>query len=193
MGRFDECFAEYKKATELDPISPAISSDLAMAYYNSRQYDRAIDHLKKLIELNPGFVRSYFYLSGIYEEIGKFPEAIEATRTGILKSNSDAPKVDYAVARIRKALAESGESGYWKAALDLNLENAKEKNADLDPLNMAFLYSRLNERDKAFEWLEKGFEARSNGMAMLSNPSWDKLRDDPRFADLVRRVGISPK
>jgi tetratricopeptide (TPR) repeat protein len=190
MGRFDECFAEYRKATELDPISPAISSDLAMAYYTQRQYDQAIDHLKKLIELNPGFVRSYFYLSGIYEETGKFPEAIETRRTGTLKSNPNASKVDYAVNRIRKAFAESGEPGYWKAALDLNLEYLKESNADLDPLNIAFFYSRLNEPDKAFEWLEKGFEARSNGMAMLNNPSWDKIRDDPRFADLVRRVGI---
>ena len=190
MGRFDESFAEYRKATELDPISPAISSDLAMAYYNSRQYDRAIDHLKKLIELNPGFVRSYFYLANIYEETGKFPEAIETRRTGILKSNPDAPKVDYAVNRVRKALAESGEPGYWKVALDLNLEYAKENKVDIDPLYMAFAYSRLNQRDKAFEWMEKAFDARSNGMATLSNPSWDKLRDDPRFAELVRRVGI---
>ena len=191
LGKFDESFAEFKRAAELDPVSPAISSDLGWAYFNARQFDRAEAHLKKLIELDPSFIRTYFYLAAVYEELGRFPESIEMRRTGLLKQERDAGKVEAAIARLKSGLADSGEAGYWKAATDLTVEGAKRAGEPPNPVDMATLHAHLNDRSKAFEWLEKAYRDRWSGLAFLNtDPAWDNLRDDPRFGELLQRVGL---
>jgi TolB-like protein/Flp pilus assembly protein TadD len=191
VGRFDESFAEYKRATELDPVSPAISSDLGLAYLNARQFERAEEQLKKLIELDPSFIRSYFYLANVYEQRDRFAESIEVRRVGLLKQEPDAPRVEAEIARLRAALAKSGEAGYWKATLELTVEAARREGVAPNPVDMASLYAQLNDRDNAFEWLEKGYRERWSYLVFLNtDPTWDNLRGDPRFTELIQRVGI---
>jgi TolB-like protein/Tfp pilus assembly protein PilF len=190
MGRFDESFAMYKRALELDPLSFAISTDLGMAYYYARQYDRAIEHLKKLVELDPNYVRTHEYLAMVYQEKGMFEEAIaEIEKLNALRGE-DMQEFTRDKAKVEDALRKSGAKGFWQQLLDFNKEEMKKGNP-VYPVDMAMLYTRLGERDEAFRWLEKAYEERSVPLTRLKvSPEWDNLRDDPRFADLIRRVGL---
>ena len=84
-----------------------------------------------------------------------------------------------------------GAKGYWQASLEEALENA-QNGVRTDEVEIAGLYAKVGNSDKAFEWLDKAYRVRSTGMMFLSiDPVWDSIRPDPRFADLLRRVGAS--
>ncbi len=95
-------------------------------------------------------------------------------------------------AKVEDALRKSGAKGFWQQLLDFNKEEMKKGN-QVYPPDMAMLYARLGERDEAFRWLEKAYEERSVPLTRLKvSPEWDNLRSDPRFQDLLRRVGLTP-
>ncbi len=185
-GRFDESFAEYQRALELDPLSLAISTDLGQAYYYARQYDRAIEYLKKLIEMDPNYVRTHFYLAQVYEEKGMFEEAIAENEKGLILGGKNPNEVAKATAAMRDALRVSGARGYWQKTFDLGREDGQSPN----PNETASLFTRLGERDQAFVWLEKAYDERVHMEWLKVSPEWDNLRSDPRFPELVRRVGL---
>ena len=190
MGRFDESFAEYNRALELDPLSFAISTDLGMAYYNARQYDRAIEHLKKLVELDPTYVRTHEYLATVYGEKEMFEEVLAEREKAAMLQGANSEEIAQAKAALRNALKTSGAKGYWQKVLDFTKEEM-QKGKSVYPMDMAIFYAKLNERDEAFRWLDKAFEDRDSGMAVLKvAPEWDNLRSDPRFQDLMRRIGL---
>jgi TolB-like protein/Tfp pilus assembly protein PilF len=192
MGRFDESLAEFARAVELDPVSPAIASDLGLAYVYARQYEKAIEHLKKISEVDPTFVRTYFYLASVYEEKGMFSQAIETRRRGLLLAGRNPERVSNSMKRMSDGLAASGSKGYWKAAIDLALDRPGGVDEGPNPVDVASLYSKLGETDKVFEWLEKGFRERRSFMIWMKvEPAWDNIRSDPRFVDLVRRMGLT--
>ena len=191
VGRFDESFAEYNQALELDPLSLAISTDLGLAYYYARQYDRAIEHLKKLIELDPNYVRTHEYLARVYLEKGMFEEAIAEFEKGFILEGRNPDQVTKNMASIRSSLKANGTKGFWQKIIDLNKEGALKSGKDPNPLDMAWAYAELGESDEAFRWLEKLFEERKTDLVWLKvAPAWDNLRSDPRFQDLMRRVGL---
>jgi len=185
-GRFDESFAEYQRALELDPLSLAISTDLGQAYSYARQYDRAIEYLKKLIEMDPNYVRTHFYLAQVYEEKGMFEEAIAENEKGLILGGKNPNEVAKATAAMRDALRVSGARGYWQKTFDLGREDGQSPN----PNETASLFTRLGERDQAFVWLEKAYDERVHMEWLKVSPEWDNLRSDPRFPELVRRVGL---
>lgn len=188
-GRVDEANAAYARAVELDPVSLAIATDQGQAYANAGEFDRAIEHFKKIIEIDPTYQRTYFYLIGSYEAKGMFPEAIESRRKGLSIGAKDAQKIDAAAKRVSDAYAVRGATGYWQASLEQALEFAAQTGVPADPTEIAFYHVQLGENDKALEWLEKGFKARSTAMVFLKIwPGWDNIRSDPRFADLLRRI-----
>jgi TolB-like protein len=193
MGRFDESFVEYNRALELDPLSLAISTDLGIAYYYARQYDHAIEHLKKLIEMDPNFVRTHLYLARVYEEKGMFTEALaELERWYALRGeNMQAFAKDKA--RLEDALRISGAKGYWQTILDLHREEMQGIfYSDSLALQRSKLYAHLAERDAAIGWLEKAYAEGDDGLFWLKvSPAWDNLRSDPRFVALLRRVGFT--
>ena len=190
VGRFDESFAEYNRALELDPFSFAISTDLGIAYYYARQYDRSIEHLQKLIELDPNYLRTHNYLFKVYEERGMFEEALIEREKSSLLLGENPEKVAKSKAAIKDALKASGERGYWQKILDLRKETARS-GKPVKALDMAILYAKLNEREQAFIWLEKAVEDRAPNIFFLKvSPEWDNIRSDPRFQDLLRRVGL---
>ena len=191
VGRFDESFAEFSRALALDPVSLPISSDLGLAYAHAGRYDEAIAHLKKIAEVDPTFVRTHFYLSSVYEGKEMFSDAIEARKRGLLLAGRDPEKVSNAMKRQSDALARAGAKGYWQVALELTVAASDRNDEPPDPVEVAFLHAKLGERDKVFEWLEKGFRDRLSAMVFLKvDPSWNDVRSDPRFVDLMRRVGL---
>ena len=189
LGRFDEGFAQYNRALELDPLSLAIGTDYGFAFYLGRDYDKAIAHFQKLEELDPNYVRTQYYLADAFEEKQMFAQALDAHRKGFLLAGGDLTEISVAVKKVSSALSSSGPKGYWQATLDLTLEEAQDTTERL--VEIASLYARLDQRDKAFEFLERTFRERAAAMAFLKvDPVWDNIRSDPRFTELQQRIGL---
>ncbi len=187
MGRHNEANAERKKAQELDPLSLIISFELGMAFYYARDYDQAIEQFQKTLELDQNFPPAHQFLPAAYEQKGMYGQAIAGFKTAIqLKGGSE---WSLSMAGLGHVYAVSGKKSEARAVLD-ELKQLSGEQYVLPP-SIALIYAGLGEKDQAFAWLEKGYEERSFQMQWLNvEPRWDSLRSDPRFADLVRRVGL---
>jgi TolB-like protein/DNA-binding winged helix-turn-helix (wHTH) protein/Tfp pilus assembly protein PilF len=182
LGRFDEALAESERARQLDPLSLIIATDDAYLLYTSRQYDRAIKGFRSVLDRDPGFARAYD-IGLVYLQTGQCSAAlndwnarpVEAfysywARTAYLNGRCGAPE------QARKALAR---------VLEL------EKQHSYNPTMAATAYLGLGDKEKALEWLGKAYQQRSNELTKLKvDPIFDPLRNDPRFQDLLRRVGL---
>ncbi len=191
-GRFDESFAEYKRALELDPLSLAINTDLGLNYYYARQPELAINHLNKLKEIDVNYARTYLYLGQIYKGENMFEESIAAynkytTLSGdTLRMGGDVQTAIRRGEMLGDAFKTSGAKTYWKKMLEFALQNE-----NFNSTQIAVIYAKLDERDKAFEFLEKACNGRTTTLLWLKvSPELDSLRSDPRFPNLVRRVGL---
>ncbi len=119
-----------------------------------------------------------------------FEEALAEKEKSSMLQGKDMEKIIKVNSAIRNAIKESGAKGYWQKLLDVTKEQAQKGNT-VYPIDMAIFYAKLNERDQTFIWLEKAFEERLADMVMLKvSPEWDNIRSDPRFTDLIRRVGL---
>jgi serine/threonine protein kinase/Tfp pilus assembly protein PilF len=184
MGRFDEAFEQYKTALQLDPLSLPISSALAWALYSARRYDEAIEQCKKTLEMDQNFARTHLYLGEIFVQKGLFDEAITEFNTAERLSGELWARVELA-----HAYAASHKKAEAEEIID---QLGRQPVQNVSPYQMAIIYAGLGEKDKAFELMEKAFEQRNHGLVELKvEPMLDSLRLDPRFADLLRRVGLS--
>jgi len=188
LNRPDESLALYRKALELEPYSLAIGTDYAMALLCTRRYDEAIAELKRNIDLDPNFVRSYGYLEQVYYAKGSYEDAVAAAEKQAALQG-EKPEV---IAAVKKDLLDAyrtdGSKGYWTKILKLVKDDAA-KGRKAGPTTYASIYARLNQRDEAFEWLNKAIDAGDTNLFGLKvSPEWDNIRDDPRFQDVVRRA-----
>jgi TolB-like protein len=188
MGRKDEAIAERKRALELDPLSLIINFELGLAFYYSRDYDRAIEQFQKTLELDQHFPPVQQFLPACYEQKLMYDKAIAGFK------NATPPKGgsewSFYLAGLGHVYAVSGKKSEALAVLD-ELKKLSAQEYVPGP-SIALIYAGLGEKDQAFTWLEKGYEERSFQMQWLKvEPRWDNLRSDPRFTDLVRRVGLS--
>ncbi|HEX5703524.1 MAG TPA: protein kinase [Pyrinomonadaceae bacterium] len=182
LGRFDEAIAEARKARDVDPLALPVNENLGDILYLARRYDEAIEQLRKTLELDPNYGVAHGTLAKVYEAQGKHEELLEER----LKGSS--PET---VAELRKVFAASGIKGVWQNRLNVLLE--RSKTAYVSPADIALFYTRLNDRDQAFAWLEKAMAERSiNFNYLVADPRFDNLRGDPRLAALLRRVGLEP-
>jgi serine/threonine protein kinase/Tfp pilus assembly protein PilF len=187
LGRFDEALAMAKSVLDLDPASPAVSHVLAVQLYLARQFDQAIQQCHKTLELDPNYAVAYSVLGQAYASKGSSREAL--------------PDLDKFSALSRGGAAALALLGYAHARLgDRNealrmLEelSALAKRSFVPAFFFALVSAGLEDKDQAFTRLEKACEERFNRLAYLRVETlWDPLRPDPRFAELVRRVGIPP-
>ncbi len=184
MGRFDEAIAELKRAQELDRLSLIINTNLGESYIYARQYDKAIEQLRKTLELDQSFYRAHWTLGVAYELKASFPEAIAEYQKA--RALDDDPR---ALAMLGHAYAISSKRDEALKALDQLKELAKRRY--VSPINFVFIYVGLGEKDEAFQWLETCYQERDPQMTRLKvNPLFDPLRSDPRFTELMRRVGL---
>ena len=189
MGRPEEAVAHYERALELDPLSLAINMILGQALYHARQSDRAIEQLRKTLELDSNFGTAQEYLGLAYLQKSMYKESIAELEKGLLIS-PDSPD---ALWKLGYANAVTGRRAEAHRVLDRLNELSKHKYVPAEAA--AIIYVGLGEKDKAFEWLEKGYVARSIGLGGVDlklNPAWDPLRLDLRFADLLRRMNLQP-
>lgn len=184
-GRHGEALPEIKRARELDPLSPFVGALEGQFLLHAGRTDEALDRLHKTFELAPGFWLPHLFASSAYIEKGMYREAVaEAQRAKELSPNQT-----ISVAYGSCALAKAGKRDEAKAALDSLLNLSKER--FVPPTHIALIYNGLGETDKALAWLEKGYEQRDAKMAFLKvEPKWNNLRNDPRFLDLMKRVGF---
>jgi eukaryotic-like serine/threonine-protein kinase len=188
MGRGDEAIAERKRALELDPLSLIINFELGLAFYYTRDYDRAIEQFQKTLELDQNFPPVQQFLPASYEQKLMYDKAITGFRNAMPPKGGS--EWSFSLAGLGHVYAVSGKKSEALAVLD-ELKKLSAQEYVPGP-SIALIYAGLGEKDQAFAWLEKGYEERSFQMQWLkAEPRWDSLRSDPRFAGLVRRVGLS--
>jgi TolB-like protein/Tfp pilus assembly protein PilF len=185
MGRFDEALAEIRRAREIDPLSPVINAGEVWILYFARRYDEAIEQGRKVQEMSPEFAEVHEYLKRVYDQKGLYRDAIAARQMRRKLAGFDANETP----AIKAAAAAANADEYWQRRLQQELEDARhESPATFD---LAEIYSRLGDKEQSFQWLERAFEERHYAMMYLKvAPNLDPLRSDPRFADILRRVGL---
>lgn len=183
MKRSDEAVAEIRHAVELDPLSSIINADAGQILYLARRSDEAIAQCQKTVGLDPQFIQVYWYLGVLYEQKGMFDQAFDA-----FSKAPGAPDSSQSAA-IRAAYRMSGIKGYWQERLAM-LEH-QSKTHYVSPYTFAVSYALMSDRDRALENLEKAFDERYPSMVFVQiEPVFDNLRSDPRYTDLLRRIGL---
>lgn len=188
QGRLNDSISEMKTARELDPLSVIMAHTSGITYYWAGQYDRAIEEYKRELDLDANRTTVHDALADVYAKKGLYKIAIDEERQYLRVSGDD----DSAAA----LEADFEKDGYAKARqnltrkyLDLYTSVAEEQY--VSPLTFAVLYTDLGEKDKAFEFLEKSYQERSPWLVFLkTDPQFESLHSDPRFKDLVRRIGL---
>jgi len=185
MGRPEEAIAENKRALELDPFSLIINRSLGLAFYEARQYDQAIEQERKTLELDPNFTQAHDTLGNAYIQKSMYKEGMAEFEKLLAVS----PGNPLGLSDLGYAYAVIGRRAEAQKVLDKLAELSKEKY--VPAVDRARIYAGLGEKDKAFEWLGKGYEDRSISTIKV-DPTLDPLRSDPRFIDLLRRMNLQP-
>jgi tetratricopeptide (TPR) repeat protein len=185
MGRSEEAVAELKRAVEFDPLSLLINWLLGAAFYCARQYDQAIEQELKTLELDPHFILGHFHLGQAYVQKSMYKEAVAEFE----KALAIAPGNTLALTGLGYGYGADGRRTEAQKVLDQLNEISKHKY--VPAMQFVIVYAGLGEKDKAFEWLEKAYEARALSVTKAV-PTLAPLRSDPRFADLLRRMNLQP-
>jgi TolB-like protein/DNA-binding winged helix-turn-helix (wHTH) protein len=186
LGRFDEGVAEADRAHALDPLNLMLGIDVGMRLYWARRYGEAIDPIQKTLELDSNFRVAHRFLGQVYEQNEMYEKAIaELERAAELSDNNP---ID--LGALGHVFAVSGQR--QKAVQEIEELHKLSSKRYVSGYEFALIYAGLGEQDKALRWLENAFHEHSAWMIHLKvDPRLDPLRSDPRFQDLLRRVGLS--
>jgi tetratricopeptide (TPR) repeat protein len=185
MGRMEESLVESRAVLALDPLSSLGIGHFGPHYLSARQYDDAIRDLRTYLLKEPGDTDSYGLLGDAYYQKGMMSEALGE----YLKQHERRGLAPEAIADLREAFAEKGINGYFRQQIK-QLEAGGSVGYEVQ---IAGAYARLGEKDRAFEWLEKAYAEHAGGLVHLKEGGvFDNLRTDPRFAGLLRRIGLPP-
>ena len=188
LGRQDEALAEIQTVLRLDPLNLKANDNLGQQYAAMGRYDQSIEQLKKTIDMDPGFAPVHGSLGTTYLYSGKYDLWIQESRQMAAMSNQP----DYVAMwdAVGKVYAKSGAHAAVKEWADQ--EKALSQRQYEDPGFIGFAYAAAGEKDEAFAWLEKGFKEKSEAMQYIKSFHFaDNLRSDPRYADLLKRMGLA--
>jgi TolB-like protein/DNA-binding winged helix-turn-helix (wHTH) protein/Tfp pilus assembly protein PilF len=183
LGRYDEAIAEMRKAKSLDPLSLIINADLAELLVIAHFYDESIIQSRKTIEMDPNFALAHNQLAQAYLQKHMNAEAIAELQKAVELSAS----CPTCIANLARAYAASGRTN--EAAKRLSDLKNHSNGGYSDAAEVSMVYAALGDKDQAMHWLEIGYEQRFNPGVLL-RPGFDPLRPDPRFQDLIRRIGF---
>jgi TolB-like protein len=185
MSRFDDALADARKAQELDPLSLVIYTNIGRTLYYSRKYDLAIEQLKSALEMDKNLLSARILLGLCYENKKMYKEAI-AEYTATLPLTNNAP---WSLAALGHAYAVSGRrNDALKIIEQLKSQPAKPY---VSPFHIGAIYNGLGDKDRAFEWFEKAYADRSGLLIYIKiEPEFDGLRTNPKYLDLMRRIGL---
>jgi serine/threonine-protein kinase len=186
LGRLDEALDEIRVAQSLDPVSSIVARDLAVIHFYRRDFETALEQCDHTIELNPHFAPAYWMLGVVQEQLRDFDESAAAFQRAVHLS-PQTPRMHGALGR---TYALSG-----RKALALEVLRKLEGFASeryVSPLEFAWIQFGLGDADRGFRWLTKACEDRAFDLICLKvDPRFDPLRDDPRFARLLKQIGVT--
>ena len=193
MGRFDEAIAERTRALELDPLSIRSGTLLARDYFAAGRYDQAVEQFRRMMEIDSTSPLALglgqegsFGLGDVYARQGRDAEALAEYQNGARLEGVAGDEIE----RLQRAFDRSGLPGYWRRRLELELRG---RTMPPEPLRMASLWARAGEAERAAEWLERGYRARSMAMPFLGVlPFYDGVRDHPGIRAILERMRLEP-
>ncbi len=183
-GRHEEALAEIKRAIKLDPLSPILSTLLAEFLYHARRYDEAVAEFQNAVELAPNFWVARVNFAKVYEQTGERGRAIKELEIAHRFSEGNTEPM----ALLAYILAATGRSDEAGKSLEDLLALASRKY--VPPSNIALIYAGLGKDDLMLEWLERGIQDRDVRMTFLRDPKWDRVRNNTRFREILRQVGL---
>jgi TolB-like protein/Tfp pilus assembly protein PilF len=189
LGKRSEAFAEIERTMlivqQTDPHRlVAVHATRAQAYYFGREFQRAIEECEKALDLDPEHFMPHFILGRAYMRMGDHARAIAQLRWS---KAGDFPLID---AALGLAYAVSGRKDQTQKIAEAFKSAAKKRY--IPPTYFGMLYAGLGDKDKALEWLERAFQERADGLTWLNvEPMLDDVRSDPRFQDLIQRIGLT--
>jgi DNA-binding winged helix-turn-helix (wHTH) protein/TolB-like protein/tetratricopeptide (TPR) repeat protein len=182
MGQHDRAIAETVRTLDLDPVSLATNALAGRTYYFARRYDRTLEQCQKAIELDPHFWVAHFFAGKAYAQKGMYAQAIAALR----KAGAVTTEVLATIGYVEAVSNHSREAREILGQLTL-----RRTQTYVPPSHLAKIHAALGENDQAFAWLNKARDEHDVWLIWLaSEPMWDSLRSDPRFGDLLRRLGL---
>ena len=187
MQRFEEAVAQAKHAQRLDPVSPLINTWAGATYFFAGRVEEAMTSWQKALELDPGYSDASLVLARAYVKLGMNQQAIAELQKALI-FNERAPLVLGALAHAYARAGQREEA--LKLVGELKRIEAEERGF-VPPFGIIWAYAGLGDEEQAFAWLERSYRERRDRMVWLNvDPLLDPLRSDPRFHDLVRRVGL---
>lgn len=178
QNRLEEALSEIRQAQGLDPLSLIINQTHGEVLGYLRKYDKAIEQLKKTTELDQNFWVPHTWLGVIFERQGRFDEAIPEFQTARMLTGGGP-------ANLGRVYALAGRKSDALRVLDTLLQRGASATS------IALIYDGLGDKEKALEWLERGYQGHIQGMRGLKvNPRWDNLRSEPRFKALLKKIGL---
>jgi serine/threonine protein kinase/Flp pilus assembly protein TadD len=194
MGRHDESLEHRRRALELDPLSLSISTGLARAYFWARRYDEAIAHLQNALERDPKYADTHWSFGLAYEQKKMYDEAVAAFQRAIsLSKTAEFPEgKPEMIAALGHAYAVAGRRDDALRILE-QLNELVGRQSYVSPYSIALIHAALGDKEQAFEWLERAYRERDESFIHLKvDPRLDHLRDDPRFAEMLRLIKLAP-
>ena len=189
MGEREKSFAEARRAQELDPLSLVIWSESGWVYYIAGDYERAVEHLHKALEIEPNFPRALYILAILHGQRGEVELAMAEMQKMVALTGGDAEEFAKTTAPALEAFRASGARAAWRKSAEIMRELVKRNRTSARVVGTH--YARAGDLDQAFFWLEKAYEERDPGLVMLkAAPDFESLRSDPRYASLLRRMGF---
>ncbi len=183
VGQFGDAMNEEHRALALDPLSLFSNAELGGLLFDQHEYGQAIDQAKKTLEIDANFGGAYSTLFECYNAEGKYDEAVDA-----LEKELAAYGETGGAKQVRQVYAGGGIKAVYRWFITRNSDPGKPA---YDPVGVAAYYALLGDKNNAFVWLEKAYQLHEIGLEGLKpNPDFDSLRSDPRYAELVRRIGF---
>src|SRR5215470_383702 len=174
----------------MNPNFPMTHWALGRSLFYARQHDAALDHFRKAVALDPNSPNFHYWLAIVYEFLGRYGEAIpQFERTDVL-NGMNASEASTRVAELRKALATSGEKGYWREWIALRMRD-REKSPQAYAYNIGYDYVHVGDNASAVAWLETCLQEKTcSPVNVRSDPGLDILRSDPRYQSLLSGMSL---
>jgi TolB-like protein/Tfp pilus assembly protein PilF len=189
LGRFDEAVSQARRAQALDPASPFVNTWAAAAYLFGGRSDEGNASLQKALELDPRYTDANIIRARTDVERGRYPQAVAELQTAVAATKERQPLL---LGALSHAYARSGRRDEaLKLVEELRRIEADANQQFVPPFGLIWAYAGLGDKDQALQWLERAYNEGADRIVWLNvDPLLDPLRSDPRFQDLVRRVGL---
>jgi tetratricopeptide (TPR) repeat protein len=188
VGRHEEALVQFKRAVESDPLNLTFNTNLAVGGYgNLRQYDRALEQFEKTIDIDPNYASAHGALSDVYRDIGKYDLWLQEWKKSATLADDQEDLV------MANEAARAYAKGGFRIAISRIVELRKQlaQRRYVDPSYIAYDYAALGDKDQTFYWLEKAYSEKAGGLQYVKvAKQMDPLRSDPRYIDLLKRMGL---